>query len=179
MDGVGAHIKMLFKDLKFHNHFKILKWLPDPYHILAHLANLLANPENSLITVHLDGEEITLKFSDEFFMYDDTWLDYRNKALTDLTHLRRFYNKKFLKETLAFMRCSSENKEKIGRVFGVLIDFFERLDSDVKWTESNKPICMYFILNLLIMLIMNLSFKGSSINDVTVLGGGPRSVTCY
>jgi hypothetical protein len=122
----------------------------DPYHILAHLANLLANPEKSLITVHLDGEAIKLKFTDEFFFYDDTWLDYRNNALTDLTHLRRFHNKKFLEETLTFMRCSSETKEKISRVFGILIDFFERLDSDIKWTESNKPILtgMYFSQNL-------------------------------
>jgi hypothetical protein len=71
MDGLKSHLKFMLKNLKFDNKHLTLSWLPDMFHLFAHLANFLAG--NSVITVQLLGKNVKLKFNGTYFDNNETW----------------------------------------------------------------------------------------------------------
>jgi hypothetical protein len=122
MDGLKSHLKFMLKKLKFKNKVLDLAWIPDMFHLFAHFANFLAG--NSFITVQLLGKPVKLKFNGSYFENSETWNHYRTKADTDISWLRKFWNRKFIRKTIGAMEgVSNRQKKKLGIIFDKLIDF--------------------------------------------------------
>jgi hypothetical protein len=122
MDGLKSHLKFLLKNLKFDNKHLTLRWIPDMFHLFAHFANFLAG--KFFITVQLLGKPVKLKFNGSYFENNETWNHYRGKADTDISWLRKFWSKKFIRKTIRAMEgVSNRQKKKLGIIFDKLIDF--------------------------------------------------------
>jgi hypothetical protein len=123
----------------------------DLIHFMAHCANLMAKEHVKVIVdlpkSALESDRVEMKFSGFEFDFGDAWTIYRNAASTNLQHLKLFYSKKNLKDTLKFMD-PSEERNNIERAFKHLIWMLELACSFRHVDEKDlKHIdCKYFIL---------------------------------
>ncbi len=160
----------MLKNLKFKNKVLNLSWLPDMFHLFAHFANFLA--VNSTIIVQLLGKPEN----------SEKWNHFRAKADTDISWLRKFWDRKFIRKSIKAMEgVSNRQKKKLGIIFDKLIDFFERLDSDEMWNERSSDTIesKYFLflvfnsksalifLILFCFLVLDGFFQNSSVTGKT------------
>jgi hypothetical protein len=141
-DAHSAHINMFMNNYKIYTDKMIIKWkwLPELVHVFAYLANILANPRRSIISLCQREGKFRFAFSGKFFRRNVTWLRFRAGAHTRIDWLDKFWTEKFLKRTLRCMDGPRGLKRKCGKVFMLLANLYKRLKSDMKWKQNCKTI---------------------------------------